>query len=284
MGDMILLLAVMIFLVGEARAVDKVFNSFFKLGTDSNLTFSNKTWNDTIFVVCDINFKYKQCKIALSTDKRIDTCNDGKSLRLTPKYGIHLHIPNFSTKDEGFYSCSTAYKGSSDTCNITVSIIVPPSLSYWIEWKNKDMVAVCKAERGKPAARIIWSREGNSSLVEAQTSSDGFVTVESRLELPEGTDTENLTCSVTHPYWESEKVLAPKLQRGLNFIVMCIVSVLLILVFLAGFLLFMHKKPVLLRFRQRNDSSTSKSPPPEDAEEVEPYASYVQRVNSIYNS
>lgn len=72
------------------------------------------------------------------------------------------------------------------------------------------MVAVCKAERGKPAANISWSHTGYSSTVEPGL--DGFFTVESRLELLEGMDKENLSCAIRHPYWKEEKILWPKKQ------------------------------------------------------------------------
>ncbi|KAK1902561.1 Cell surface glycoprotein CD200 receptor 1-A [Dissostichus eleginoides] len=61
-----------------------------------------------------------------------------------------------------------------------------------------------------------------------------------------------------------------------------ILTVVVIIVFLAGVLFFAQKK--LWRRCKLSESSPSKSPPTEDVEEVEPYASYVQRVNSIYNS
>ena len=89
---------------------------------------------------------------------------------------------------------------------------VPPTLSAWIEHGDK-MVAVCKAERGKPAANISWSHShSRASRSEETLESDGSITVESRLELDEGTDTENLTCVVRHPSWEEEKTLVAKLK------------------------------------------------------------------------
>lgn len=78
------------------------------------------------------------------------------------------------------------------------------------------MVAVCKAERGKPAANISWSHTGNSSTLETLRVSDGFFTVESQLELPEHMDPKNLSCIIRHQYWELEKTLVPKLTKGLS--------------------------------------------------------------------
>lgn len=90
---------------------------------------------------------------------------------------------------------------------------VPPTISMWLEHKYNKMVAVCRAAGGKPAANISWSHAGNSLSVE--TNSHGFLTVESRLELPEGMDTENLSCVVRHQYWEGERIV--KLPKGQAF-------------------------------------------------------------------
>lgn len=76
------------------------------------------------------------------------------------------------------------------------------------------MVAVCTAERGKPAANISWSHTGNSPPVETLSESHGFFTAESRLELTEGVDVKNLSCAVSHPYWTEEQILVPEPQKG----------------------------------------------------------------------
>lgn len=89
---------------------------------------------------------------------------------------------------------------------------VPPSLSAWLEADEEPMVAVCRAVRGKPAANISWSQSGYT--VERLPEPGGFVTVESRLKLLEGTDRENLTCIISHSYWSEQKILLPQLKKG----------------------------------------------------------------------
>lgn len=74
------------------------------------------------------------------------------------------------------------------------------------------MVAVCRAESGKPAANISWSQAGR--IEETPLEHGGFVTVESRLELLQGTDTENLTCLINHPYWTDQQTLLPQFKKG----------------------------------------------------------------------
>ncbi|XP_075963191.1 cell surface glycoprotein CD200 receptor 1 [Anarhichas minor] len=283
MGHMMWIYAVVIFVLSEARSMDTAVRHLaFNQGSEVNLTCSNKTWNEMLFVIWEIRFQTKkECRISFNNGTNDDSCNDGKSLRNTSSALSYLHIPNFSDTDEGRYKCESVYTGGNDNHAIHVAIIVPPRISAWLYHKDNKLVAVCKAERGKPAANISWSHMGNESSVE--NYSDGFFTVESRLELPEGMDTENLSCVIQHPNWTEKRILVLKLEKG-YFPWLYVLIVVVIIVILAGFLFLARKKIITLRRCQPSDTSPSKSPPAEDVEEVEPYASYVQRVNSIYNS
>uniref|UniRef100_A0A8D0A0P0 Ig-like domain-containing protein n=1 Tax=Sander lucioperca TaxID=283035 RepID=A0A8D0A0P0_SANLU len=194
-----------------------VRNSAFNLGSEVNLTCSNKTWNEMMFVTWTITLKNKHCSIGYSNEGRSDDlCKDGKSLRNTSSAQSYLHISNFSNNDVGVYNCESVYTGGNDNYRIHpngisfFAVAVGPHISAWLEFKDNKMVAVCKAERGKPAANISWSHTGYSSTVEPGL--DGFFTVESRLELLEGMDKENLSCAIRHPYWKEEKILWPKKQ------------------------------------------------------------------------
>ncbi|XP_029980983.1 cell surface glycoprotein CD200 receptor 1 isoform X4 [Sphaeramia orbicularis] len=161
---------------------------------------------------------------------------------------------------------------------------VPPKLSSWLDWKGNKMVAVCKAEGGIPAANISWSHTGNTSTVETRDSSDGFFTVESRLELPTDMQTENVSCAISHLSWEHEESLMIKIEKAGRAFSWVHLAIPISIAFFLGFLFFGQKKLVKLRRGQESVVSSSKSPQTDDVEEVEPYASYVQRVNSIYNS
>ncbi|XP_028447822.1 cell surface glycoprotein CD200 receptor 1-B isoform X1 [Perca flavescens] len=262
-----------------------VRNLAFNLGSEVNLDCSNKTWNEMMFVTWTIKLKNKECRIGYSNEGLSDDlCNDGKSLRNTTSAKSYLHIPNFSNNDVGVYKCESVYTGGNDNYLIHVNITVgPSSLSAWFEFKDNKMVAVCKAEGGKPAASISWSQPGNSSSVET-ASSHGFFTVESRLELLEGMDKENLSCAIRHPYWKGLRILTPINLLKKGYIPWLCILIVAVIMLLAGFLLFAHKKLKTLRRCQQTETSPSKSPPTGDVEEVEPYASYVQRVNSIYCS
>ncbi|PWA31500.1 hypothetical protein CCH79_00002672, partial [Gambusia affinis] len=165
--------------VFEAWSQDAVKRDVtFNLGTNINLTCTNKTRADIVFIIWEMHLKNKNCKISfVNDDKGIDSCKDGKSLLKT----------------------STA----------------PPVLSAWLEQKGNKMVALCRAERGTPVANLSWSYGGSSEpAVKTQLDPDGFVTVESHLELLEDIGPEELTCIVQHRFWDQEKILVPKLREA----------------------------------------------------------------------
>ncbi|CAI5655799.1 unnamed protein product [Oreochromis niloticus] len=254
-------------------------NKDFSNGSDANLTCSNKMWNETFYVIWKIKLINKTCEINFdSYGRNSDTCNDGKSLRNTSSAQPYLHIPKFSEDDVGIYTCEFAYRGGSTNCEIHVKIIVTPEIKAWIDHKDNTMVAVCRAENGNPAASISWNYAQNSS-VEQLPGINGLFTVESRLELPEDMDPKNLSCIISHQ--NLNKTVLLEFQKGkADSLWLYALIPGIIISFVAGVLFSVVMKR---RQHQQSDTSSSKSPPIEDVEEVEPYASYVQRVNSIYN-
>lgn len=101
-----------------------VTNLTFKLGSDVQLICSNRTWNETVFVIWCINLviQPKHCKIGFDNSESIDTCMDGKSLRNTSSGQSYLHIPNFSNEDVGIYACESPYNGGNYAHSINVNI------------------------------------------------------------------------------------------------------------------------------------------------------------------
>ncbi|XP_068185941.1 cell surface glycoprotein CD200 receptor 1-B-like [Antennarius striatus] len=234
---------------GEERAVTQLA---FKSGSDANLTCSHKTWEETLYVVWKLNLTNKYCKIAISNDGHYQNyCDDGKSLRKISSVQSFLHISNFSFNDVGTYDCDLAYKGGNERYKFNISITVPPSISSWIEQRDNKLVAVCKAERGKPAANITWSHMLNPTPVELMSDSSGLFTVESRLELPEGVDLEKLSCAIHHPYWPEEKKLFPKRKGQVPWL--RITFSLVFFVLMTGLILFSQKKIKISQCQQSSN-------------------------------
>uniref|UniRef100_A0A3P9MTW5 Ig-like domain-containing protein n=1 Tax=Poecilia reticulata TaxID=8081 RepID=A0A3P9MTW5_POERE len=148
----------------------------FNLGSDARLICSNSNWTKAVFVIWNIELKHKTCKISFNHEgQSFDSCNDGKSIQNSTDQSF-LHIPNFSVNDVGAYKCESTWTGGNENYNIKVG--APPVVSAWLKQRGNKMVAVCRAERGIPAANISWSVTGNHSVTQ-QNDRDGFVTVES---------------------------------------------------------------------------------------------------------
>ena len=93
----------------------------------------------------------------------------------------------------------------------------PHAVSASVQWQGDRWVAVCSAERGKPAASIVWKNLDNDWSVareETQSHPDGFYSVKSQLDLPEGVATDTLTCAIQHPFWDTEQITTPQASTG----------------------------------------------------------------------
>lgn len=89
------------------------------------MTCSDRTWNETIYVIWNINMrtKDKMCRIAFNLDAPpVNNCTDGKSLYNTSRGQSYLHIPNMSNNDIGSYSCESVYRGGKEVHMINMDI------------------------------------------------------------------------------------------------------------------------------------------------------------------
>ncbi|XP_067115850.1 cell surface glycoprotein CD200 receptor 1-A [Osmerus mordax] len=271
----------------------------FRVGSNVTLQCSNKTWSEMIYTIWKIPTHEKissQCQISSTEDgQNMNTCNDGKTLCNTTNGESYLHIPEFSERDEGYYFCETVHKGGSYAAKIEVLVIAPPIVSAWIEKEGSRYTAVCEADRGKPAASITWRTTWNSSsaVITTKPTSDGFHSVSSRLVIAEGVARTNLSCVVSHPSWTDEQTHDPNIATKDSFsdsqksqiIVISVVTVSIVMAVFGGIYFTLRNLHTIRNcFVSNTTPEESKCSPVDEVEEVEPYASYVQRVNTIYNS
>ncbi|KAM9804688.1 cell surface glycoprotein CD200 receptor 1-A [Neosynchiropus ocellatus] len=282
MMDSVWILTVLI--IYKAGNVNSDVPLSFDLGSFVNLTCLGHS-NLFMHIIWNIKTKNNKCRVTFRNESD-NTCRDGLFITKQATNQTFLHIPNFSERDVGIYSGELVHFGSRNICNFTLSVTRPPRLSSWLEMKDGKLVAVCKAEGANPAANISWKEAGNSSFEEKRFASDGFYTTESRLTLPQHYHYNSTPiCTVRHAAWKEEKHLLPQLP-GLPLYQVCIISAFITILMLAGtsLLLYKYRKFLIPRCCGRAHASLTESEQKEDVEEVEPYASYVQRVNSIYNS
>ncbi|XP_048835670.1 cell surface glycoprotein CD200 receptor 1-A-like isoform X3 [Brienomyrus brachyistius] len=269
-------------------------SEYFDLNSSVTLNCSNKTWASIIFITWMIDIDGKQCQMAHSdNDSKHDTCNDGKILRNNTNGETYLYIPHFTKRDEGRYQCETVYNGGSSKVVINVSAkgkkIFPQQISTRLDLDHRE--AVCSAAGVKSNVSISWKNVWNTTVTSSSVPNpDGSYTMESRLKLPDHVNGTELQCIVTHPSWTENYTETLQLPSGTFEPWHWIIISLALVCFLMGifFGLYILRKH-LSKIRNCCKFSLSASPPqttvkPQDVEDVEPYASYVQRINSIYNS
>ncbi|KAL0963415.1 hypothetical protein UPYG_G00306130 [Umbra pygmaea] len=270
----------------EQQIIAPISTENVREGINVNLRCGNSNWTTMIYVIWTLNLSGRNCVISLSIENPSrNTCNDRKALLNTTEGVIYLHVPQFSFRDEGLYRCETVFRGGKHNEDFNVSIIVPPKVTVWKERMGDRWVAVCLVEGGNPSVNISWKSTWNSSVpLQIQTNSKKF---ESRIILPEGfTAKDNLSCVVTHPYFNTTELKIPEESVQTNDpsllkISVVIVTISIVMVTLGG-LYFTGK--LLCGTSDITSSEPKAAQPQDDVEEVEPYASYVQRVNCIYNS
>ncbi|XP_027018439.1 cell surface glycoprotein CD200 receptor 1-A isoform X2 [Tachysurus fulvidraco] len=297
----LVLKAVLLFAVCITRSrASEYRDQFAELGTTVTLKCTNTTiaWDDMIFVIWKIQLRDKNCTIAVAkNDSDFDTCLDGKKQNHTADGLYHLIIPNFSIRDEGKYTCDTSYQSGGTVEIVTVSAWALLQLTGWLEYERGHTVAVCEAT-GKPPATIHWKTPWNSTLVlrKAFENTGQLYRVVNRLYLPQHASYENLTCVATstlsilnHPVSQFSNFTFRDARSKWPIILACVLAAIIIVFSLTGLFLCSNFK-LLSIFRklcckpEMPVSNEEKPQQPYDPEELQPYASYVQRVNSIYNS
>ncbi|KAL6484379.1 hypothetical protein MHYP_G00064240 [Metynnis hypsauchen] len=254
-------------------------------------------WSEMIYVIWKISLKEKNCSIAVAVnDTDFDNCQDGKMI-ISDDGHYSLVIPHFSIKDEGNYTCDVSYRAGGYMKTIHVSAWAGPKMTGWLESKGGHTFAVCEVQ-SFPAAAIHWETPWNFSLPETHSSRDAgeVFTVTSRLQLPRNASHKNLTCVATdsHYKWSETQLTDFKFKGNSvkwHFILLGVCATCSIVTLLTGLYIMREKVGQLSVFKKICCSSQISQPPkeektpqPRDTEEVEPYASYVQRINSIYNS
>ncbi|XP_043085555.1 cell surface glycoprotein CD200 receptor 1-A isoform X2 [Puntigrus tetrazona] len=287
-----------------ARSQTRVFKErTFILGSDVTLWCGNTTdikWSEMIYIVWNISLQDRKCWLGLSP-KLDNNCKDGKRLYNTSN-AVSLLIPNITIQDEGFYYCDVSYKGGSYAVNVSVSVT---QLSTHLDSENNQRIAVCRAIYKKTAPSLHWEPALNLSSDISSVEKLGRFFMENRVYLPDHVSIGEITCVSTYPSESGSVRYKSTLDLKLNslngmqssskhspseIIAISVGSVCFVLVSLAVVYVLCRKLNDLSALKTlccKSKISTpaeDKPPQPADVEEVEPYASYIQRVNSIYNS
>ncbi|XP_029434547.1 cell surface glycoprotein CD200 receptor 1-A-like isoform X2 [Rhinatrema bivittatum] len=225
------------------------------------------------------------CLLSFRTDSN-NTFNNCSTMTWNsrPDLNSSLHIDPVELTNEGNYTCETAtVEGNFNKITI-VSVLVPPVVSLT---RDSSGGALCQASAGKPAAWISWS-PGSSEHTETKQHTNGTVTVTSRYRTSNMNETD-VTCTVSHPMfsqsWNQSIVLSGTSSHTALYAGISSGASIIIIIgtFLGLFLL--HKQVGLRKCCRSTSPDVTLSYAQENVQddEVEPYASYVEKANVIYN-
>ncbi|XP_078512882.1 cell surface glycoprotein CD200 receptor 1-A-like [Lissotriton helveticus] len=226
--------------------------------------------------------------------KTIANCSENLGSKPGNETFSVLLINTVGIKDDGIYICETSSVEGTYFSNITLNVQVPPVVTLT---REDPSTAVCRASGGKPAANISWHPACESCITEQQVHPDRTVTVISTYRASNENETL-VTCVVSHPtflepldnftievhgragVWSSGG-----LQAALS-IWLPIVLCFLIFSSILGFLLYQRPQELrrCYKFTRSQNRSLQREQETTEVEEVEPYASYMQKVNTIYCS
>ncbi|XP_075565684.1 cell surface glycoprotein CD200 receptor 1-A isoform X2 [Pelecanus crispus] len=221
---------------------------------------------------CTLGYRADQNK----TDRT--NCSSSMNWKDIPDRDPTLEIRQVGIAHEGNYTCEVVAPEGNFHETYHLTVLVPPRLTLYCDDHGNP---VCKAAAGKPAAQISWVLESNSTRSE-EGHDNGTVTV-LRKFTAYSTNVSNATCIMSHPSGNQSKSIACHLSRNFFLYVFIILFFLSIITFMA----------VVYYFKPHSDRLCHKNKPPataptdspqDDTMEVEPYTTYVQKENVIYNS
>ncbi|NWW93761.1 MOR1A protein, partial [Rhynochetos jubatus] len=130
-------------------------------------------------------------------------CSDSMNWKFTIYPKPTLEIRQVGIAHEGNYTCEVVTTEGNFHETYQLTVLVPPRLILFCDEHGNP---TCEAAAGKPAARISWVLENNSTLKE-QSHDNGTVTVLGKFTAYRANGT-NTACVVYHPAGNQSKSIA----------------------------------------------------------------------------
>ncbi|XP_041437370.1 cell surface glycoprotein CD200 receptor 1 isoform X2 [Xenopus laevis] len=222
------------------------------------------------------------CYYSKAENKKFSNCSDRTEFNSTS-----LRIYNATVTDDGTYTCEIVTAEGTFINQISLQVLVEPSVTLLL---NKLGVPECRAHGGNPAANMWWTAEAVGSIsTNTAMQPDRSWTVTSTYTVTSNNVTQ-VTCLVSHPTFaqpQNHSISIPP-NKGDKYLLLSMIPLaFLVILIIIGFLLFWTMSP---RFRTclskeiKNTTVTQQDNNDQNKEDVEPYACYTQRINTIYNS
>nr|XP_020862842.1 cell surface glycoprotein CD200 receptor 1-like isoform X2 [Phascolarctos cinereus] len=248
----------------------------------TNLSCFTHSIKDLIMTTWEILLRDKTpCIIAYREDKNetkeTNCSGEGITWESRPEWNHTLRIGPVTIDNDGSYKCVFVTTAGNFQTVYHLSVLVPPAVTLSEEG---DGTVVCKAIAGKPAAQIFWVPKGDCFTVN-ETHHNRTVTVKSTCTW-KGFNESSATCFISHV--TGSRNMSIEHQSHGSWIALKYTYVILSVVSL-GILAIVG----LVFYKKSSGCRTCKSPKPEATpglreDEVEPYASYTEKNNPLYDT
>ncbi|XP_070606058.1 cell surface glycoprotein CD200 receptor 1 isoform X2 [Erythrolamprus reginae] len=264
-----------------AMAVSDKSSKYAKLGTTIELHCPPERSNLTVWRVnfnngtrCHLSFKRENNTVARNCSMNMDWASK-------PEEDSAVQIKSFKMYSEGIYRCFIATAKGMLNHEYEISLSVSPQVSL----THANGTAVCKAAVGKPAAGISWTPPGDSQIA-TETFPNGTKTVISTYNM-RNVNEEKLKCVISHPT-EGKPLILTLLDRNEkkeNSTMIILYSCLTGLLGILGFALAIYFWRFCISKRKIPATTTIETVSGQTIQEndVEPYATFVQVENVIYD-
>ncbi|XP_015266788.1 PREDICTED: cell surface glycoprotein CD200 receptor 1 [Gekko japonicus] len=245
-------------------------------------------WNVKLINGTNCHLSYMSIKNLSDTN-----CTENINWFSRPDQEYALLIKPVQIFNEGFYKCSSSINEGTFFHEYALTVLVPPQvlLTY-----GSNGTAVCVAAAGKPAAQVSWGLKRDSSTVKKMLANGTETIIISTYNVTSAEE-NNLTCHISHPAWSNSLVLSLKSGRNgeklkdskmplLYSVLGVILGIILILLFiyLSRLLYGKYDKDLMQREADTSKSPETISRPSIQENEMEPYATFVQKENVIYDT
>ncbi|XP_034267815.1 cell surface glycoprotein CD200 receptor 1 [Pantherophis guttatus] len=264
-----------------AMAVSDKSSRYAKLGTTIVLQCPPERYNLTVWKVnfnngmhCHLSFKRENNTIARNCSMDMDWVS-------RPEEDSAVRIKSFQMSREGIYRCFIATAKGMLNHEYKVSLSVSPQVSL----THANGTAVCKAAAGKPAAGISWNPPGDSQNV-TEILPNGTKTITSTYNV-QNVNEDKLTCVISHPTGGMSLILTlpGRNEKKESSTMIILYSCLTGLLGIFGFSLSIYLWRFCRSKRKISATTNIETVSGQNVQEndVEPYATFVQVENVIYD-
>ncbi|XP_073526953.1 cell surface glycoprotein CD200 receptor 1-B-like [Phyllobates terribilis] len=191
-----------------------------------------------------------------------------------------LRIPNSMAIDDGNYTCDIVNGSGTFFHSVVLQVLAEPFVTINVDENGHPE---CQAIGGNPAANISWTPESEDQVKTwRKTEVNGTTTVFSSYNTSNVTE---VTCIASHPTFTNQierRISGLVLGAGPNHLIL-ILSLILVFVLFLGILLWWQRSNIRTCLSMNRNSPTTQENP-STFEEVEPYASFTEKVNTIYST